>query len=348
MTLVVNLTNMQVFDYLRMDETIEDLLLRAQDASANSAKVWESHCKNYPDNSDYYLRMLENERASNFKVMSQDEYFMAERQFYVSKPLMAVTEERFNEMLNVLPPLYWTTISGVEMFCMSEMYTSSYTTQYAKAGDKYYSKMVDVNDRTTWIHNFLFADTAKVVASKPIHAGMTIKVYQLPWATKADSSEDFIIVGVGDGDPTRCDLIASDGEGLCAKIPEGDWAFCFNGMVFALADFITHERILELVNEVAEYCADWLDPESEDVEAGRVNVPVAESIAAIESYGIPLSEPSIILLRNALRHVLDVNNQWDTDTDALIEFLVETLVETVQGFTKEEAQAVVACYMEGF
>lgn len=65
------------------------------------------------------------------------------------------TEEIFSEMLNVLPPLYWCTIDGVEMFCMSEMYTGTFTNQYARVGEKYYTAMVDITDQSTWIHKLL-------------------------------------------------------------------------------------------------------------------------------------------------------------------------------------------------
>ena len=189
-------------------------------------------------------------------------------------------------------------------------------------------------------------DAQIVVSSKPIENGRTIKVFQLPWTNEAEPSEDFIIVGEDNGAPVRCDLHTSDGTGLYERygIHEGEWAFTYEGRLFALRDFIPHTRILELINSVADYCANWLDPESEDRDAGRINIPAEESLAAIESYGIPILQPSILLLRNALRHALDVNNLWNTDADALVEFLVET----VQGFSKTEAEAVVACYMEGF
>ena len=48
-------------------------------------------------------------------------------------------------------------VNGVEMFCMSEMYSDTYTTQYAydhRTG-KYYCKMVDSEDTSTWIHTLL-------------------------------------------------------------------------------------------------------------------------------------------------------------------------------------------------
>ncbi|MGL5436016.1 MAG: hypothetical protein ACRDBO_11535, partial [Lachnospiraceae bacterium] len=71
------------------------------------------------------------------------------------QPLKETTEEQFEEALNVLPPLKWCTIDGIEMFCMSEMYTATYTNQYARYEGKYYKKMVDVTDKSTWLNNYL-------------------------------------------------------------------------------------------------------------------------------------------------------------------------------------------------
>ena len=92
--------------------------------------------------------------------MTYEEYHAAERAFYIEQPLEEVTAERFYEMLNVLPPRCWITLKGVEMFCMSEMLTGTYTDQYAKAGDKYYTKIVDAKDRSTWIHECLTQKSA--------------------------------------------------------------------------------------------------------------------------------------------------------------------------------------------
>lgn len=66
-----------------------------------------------------------------------------------------VTKENYTDALNVLPPIKYCTIDGVTMFCMCEMYTGSFTTQYAKVGDKYFTKLVDITDKETWIHKNL-------------------------------------------------------------------------------------------------------------------------------------------------------------------------------------------------
>ena len=72
----------------------------------------------------------------------------------VKNLIKEVTEEQFNDALDVLPPLKWCTIDGIEMFCISEMTDGTYTAQYARTPDgKYYCATVDVMDKSTWINN---------------------------------------------------------------------------------------------------------------------------------------------------------------------------------------------------
>ena len=73
----------------------------------------------------------------------------------VKNLIKEVTEEQFNAALDVLPPLKWCTIDGIEMFCISEMTDGTYTTQYAhnEHNGKYYCATVDVMDKSTWINN---------------------------------------------------------------------------------------------------------------------------------------------------------------------------------------------------
>jgi len=56
-------------------------------------------------------------------------------------------------MLEVLPPLKWVHGLAVETFCMSEMDSGSYTSQFAKlvGAEVYCTRTVDHLDKTTWI-----------------------------------------------------------------------------------------------------------------------------------------------------------------------------------------------------
>ena len=122
-------------------------------------KIHEEDLKKYENNKKYDLQYwsnrIEKEKNRIYKIVTFKEFEKLEREYYINKPLHEISDEEYNDALNVLPPLKWCTIRGVEEFLMSEFYTGVYTTQYAKCNNKYYCKMVDAYDQTTWIHNLL-------------------------------------------------------------------------------------------------------------------------------------------------------------------------------------------------
>ena len=122
-------------------------------------KIHEEDIKRYEDNKKYDLKYwtnrIEKEKNRIYKVTTFKEFEKLQREYYINKPLIEISEEEYNDALNVLPPLKWCTINGIEEFLMSEFYTGVYTTQYARYNNKYYCKIVDAYDQTTWIHNLL-------------------------------------------------------------------------------------------------------------------------------------------------------------------------------------------------
>lgn len=143
-----------VYDFCT-EENSAEVVAKAQKKAAEQVATYESHIKNYPDRADYWRRCQAQYKNAKYEVMTFDEYLKRQKMAMTSGEVTETTAEQFNDALNCLPPLHWCTIAGVEMFCMREMYTGSYTTQYAKVGDKYYTAMVDVFDQKTWIHNRL-------------------------------------------------------------------------------------------------------------------------------------------------------------------------------------------------
>ena len=142
--------------------TIYSLLNESQSEKEELKKIKKIHgedLKRYENNKKYDLKYWKNrikkEKNRIYKVTTFEEFEKLQREYYLNKPLIEVTKQEFDDALNVLPPLRWCTISGVEEFLMSEFYTGIYTTQYAKCNNKYYCKMVDAYDQTTWIHNLL-------------------------------------------------------------------------------------------------------------------------------------------------------------------------------------------------
>lgn len=153
--LAVNIKNMDVYDFLKDGESEVELLARANTYRQKQINTWDKNRKQYPCEQFemYYNGALQAE----YKVVTWDEFRSLQRAFYIDDAVTEIIADRYNEMLNVLPPLKWCTINGVEMFCISEMTTGTYTSQYARYDGKYYTKTVDVTDESTWIYNLLVA-----------------------------------------------------------------------------------------------------------------------------------------------------------------------------------------------
>jgi hypothetical protein len=58
--------------------------------------------------------------------------------------IVEVTAERFDDALNVLPPVGWTTRQGVESFRISERIWGAITDIYARRGDRYFKLADDI------------------------------------------------------------------------------------------------------------------------------------------------------------------------------------------------------------
>lgn len=153
---IVDTAHMSAYTYARTKKDAQDGLRRAIEAKKEEARTWESHIRNYPDRAEAFTAYLKAANEATYEIMTWEEFKQRERDFILSDSVQEITEERYDEQLNVLPPLKWCTRRGIEMFCMSEMYTGTYTNQYADTHTgKFYTKMVDICDESTWIHNFI-------------------------------------------------------------------------------------------------------------------------------------------------------------------------------------------------
>ena len=146
-----------VYDFLRDGETDEQAEERAFLKSLENVGTYMHHHEYFPnilpDGSEYWENQMKAENEREYKVMSWEEFEAEQKKAVLEMPLKESNAEEWEEMLNVLPPKAWTTHNEIEMFCMSEFYTGTFTTQYAhdhRTG-KYYSKLVDFCDPKTWI-----------------------------------------------------------------------------------------------------------------------------------------------------------------------------------------------------
>lgn len=154
---VVDTTHATIYDFVRKGEKNDDALFRAYDAAAKDIELYSRYVKEYPANRDYWNAQLDKARNKVFEVLTFEQFKRLEREKLLSGPLEEITAEEFQDALNVLPPLCFCTRNNVEEFCMSEMWTGTYTTQYAYSlvTGKYYRKMVDCRDKSTWISEIL-------------------------------------------------------------------------------------------------------------------------------------------------------------------------------------------------
>lgn len=95
------------------------------------------------------------DEPGKYSIMTEDQFYTAQRAFYLGDPPAEITEEKFTEMFEVLPPLKYHSGEGFASFLMSEFHSGPYTHQYirvTKDGEaRYYSKLVDATDRSTWM-----------------------------------------------------------------------------------------------------------------------------------------------------------------------------------------------------
>lgn len=153
--LAVNIKNMDVYDFLQDGESENELLARANNYRQEQINSWDKNRKEHP--CEQYEMYYNNSLKAEYKILTWNEFAKLEKAYYITDDLAEITADRYDEMLNVLPPLKWCTINGVEMFCISEMTTGTYTSQYARYDGKYYTKTVDIMDKNTWIYNLLTA-----------------------------------------------------------------------------------------------------------------------------------------------------------------------------------------------
>lgn len=89
--------------------------------------------------------------SASYQPMTYDDYAKAHDAFYLADPLVEIDAAKWWEMLEVLPPMRWEHKDGVERFLISEMLAGSITSQFAKLGERYFTRNVNAADRSTWI-----------------------------------------------------------------------------------------------------------------------------------------------------------------------------------------------------
>lgn len=153
--LSVDVKTMQVIYYIKEGETKEDLLKRTEEFRKKEIKEL---LKTY--NIDSFKSSLKEYENAVYKVMTFDEFLVLQKKYYCNELPVEIKKEEYYSQMDVLPPILYGSINNIDMFCMSEFLTGTFTSQYAriKLSDgnyKYYTKIVDVTDKKTWIYNYI-------------------------------------------------------------------------------------------------------------------------------------------------------------------------------------------------
>ena len=156
--LSVDVKTMQVIYYIKEGETKEDLLRRTEEFRIKEIDQLKELLKTY--DIDIFKSSLNKYENAVYKVMTFDEFFVLQKKYYCNELPVEIKEEEYYSQMDVLPPILYSSINNIDMFCMSEFLTGTFTSQYAriKLSDKkykYYTKIVDVTDKKTWIYNYI-------------------------------------------------------------------------------------------------------------------------------------------------------------------------------------------------
>lgn len=92
-------------------------------------------------------------QASDYEVTTLEAFIERQRAFYMDEigSLEEISAEAWDFNLGVLPPLRWEYADGVERFMCSEFLDGPFTRQYARRGDRFFTRIVDAEDASTWI-----------------------------------------------------------------------------------------------------------------------------------------------------------------------------------------------------
>ena len=103
------------------------------------ADRWGKLCEHYAKNAALAIDTAK-------EIESDEEYKKLERETYIKAP-KEISKDLYFEMFGCLPPCYK---EGVKGFYMSEMLHGSYTHNFYKDGNKYFVKVINLKDKTTW------------------------------------------------------------------------------------------------------------------------------------------------------------------------------------------------------
>lgn len=137
------------------DETADQCLAQAVAYSRESVETCRRNLEGEKDEERiaYWKQQIAAYEADSPQIETYGSYKKRERAEMLSGAPKEITEERYEEMLDVLPPCAYTHNGRYSMFYVSEALRFSYHGFYLhdKKTGKYWTKVCDACDRSTWL-----------------------------------------------------------------------------------------------------------------------------------------------------------------------------------------------------
>lgn len=153
---IASVETLTIWDFYKSREAAEAALPEVKAQCLESAARCKANHEKYgygDHDPTYWLKQAARDelQSTTYKVMTFGEWEIEEAKQYLSRPLVEVTEEQYNDALECMFPLKYGTNRGLESFFMREFWSGNYTSQYAKISDKIYCKLVDFSKPETWV-----------------------------------------------------------------------------------------------------------------------------------------------------------------------------------------------------
>ena len=141
-------------------EGVADGIKYARDYDERDLRSLEQNAIEYPSMSDFWAEQIAKTKKrieGGYIAQTVEQHVAEERKRLVDGVVKEISQEDFDEALCVLPPMKWIRNERYSMFCMSEMWSYSFTSQYLrdKVTGKCYTTMVDIHDESTWLDKIL-------------------------------------------------------------------------------------------------------------------------------------------------------------------------------------------------
>jgi hypothetical protein len=152
---IASTQTLTIWSFYPTQQAAEEALPEVRAKYMADAEMCKGHHEKYQHREEnYWLKQAARYelQAQDSRVMTWDQFEAIKAERLLSHPIEEITEEQYEDALNVLPPMRYGENKGIRSFFMSEFYSGNYTNQYAQIDGRYFTKLVNFRNSDTWIN----------------------------------------------------------------------------------------------------------------------------------------------------------------------------------------------------